>query len=257
MSRAFSLVELSIVLVILGLLTGGILGGQALIRASELRAIPSEYHRFQTATHIFRDKYFAIPGDFNNAQAFWGQSTVCAGAAATGTCNGNGDGILNVAGSAATGITAEIFQFWRQLQLAGLLEGSFTGTTAEASADAVLGGTNTPFSKYAQGTWAAAYSATTPNATYTYTLPGGYQNYFMLGVHYSLNLPANRLLKPEDAWNIDTKLDDGKPGTGRMIVRFWNNGCATGGAATTDLDISTYYLANTGAQCALYFPRAF
>ncbi|MGB1540395.1 MAG: prepilin-type N-terminal cleavage/methylation domain-containing protein, partial [Rickettsiales bacterium] len=63
----FSLVELSIVLVILGLLTGGILGGQSLIRAAELRSVSKEYEKYQTAINIFKDKYFALPGDFNNA----------------------------------------------------------------------------------------------------------------------------------------------------------------------------------------------
>lgn len=65
--NAFSLVELSIVLVILGLLVGGILAGQSLIRASELRAVTSEQARIVTAIQAFRDKYFALPGDMRNA----------------------------------------------------------------------------------------------------------------------------------------------------------------------------------------------
>ena len=59
----FSLVELSIVLVILGLLTGGILAGQSLIRAAELRSISTDYSRYIAAVQAFRDKYFALPGD--------------------------------------------------------------------------------------------------------------------------------------------------------------------------------------------------
>ena len=70
--RAFSLVELSIVLVILGLLTGGILAGQSLIRAAELRAVTTEYQRYVAAVQTFRDKYMALPGDMPNAIAFWG-----------------------------------------------------------------------------------------------------------------------------------------------------------------------------------------
>ena len=69
---AFSLVELSIVLVILGLLTGGILSGQSLIRAAELRSVTTEYSRYTAATYSFRDKYFALPGDMSNAESFWG-----------------------------------------------------------------------------------------------------------------------------------------------------------------------------------------
>ena len=74
MKKAFSLVELSIVLVILGLLVGGILTGQSLIRAAELRSVTTEFSQYQTAVMTFRDKYFAIPGDMKNARDFWGAS---------------------------------------------------------------------------------------------------------------------------------------------------------------------------------------
>ena len=70
--RAFSLVELSIVLVILGLLVGGILAGQSLIHAAELRAVSSEYQRYRTAIYAFRDKYLGLPGDITTATNFWG-----------------------------------------------------------------------------------------------------------------------------------------------------------------------------------------
>lgn len=70
----FSLVELSIVLVILGLLVGGILGGQSLIHAAELRAIPTETEKYQTALNTFRMKYFALAGDFDKATSFWGNA---------------------------------------------------------------------------------------------------------------------------------------------------------------------------------------
>lgn len=71
MKHGFSLVELSIVLVILGLLTGGILAGQSLIRAAELRSVSTEQSRWVTAANSFRDKYFALPGDFRDATKFW------------------------------------------------------------------------------------------------------------------------------------------------------------------------------------------
>jgi prepilin-type N-terminal cleavage/methylation domain-containing protein len=68
--RGFSLVELSIVLVILGLLTGGILAGQSLIRAAELRSITTQFNQYVSATQSFRDKYMALPGDMPNATRF-------------------------------------------------------------------------------------------------------------------------------------------------------------------------------------------
>ena len=68
-NQGFTLVELSIVLVILGLLVGGVLTGQSLIRAAELRTVSTQYATFSTAVNTFRDKYFTIPGDMTNASA--------------------------------------------------------------------------------------------------------------------------------------------------------------------------------------------
>ena len=56
-TRGFSLVELSIVLVILGLLVGGVLGGQALIRSSEIRSLIVDKDKYITAVQTFKNKY--------------------------------------------------------------------------------------------------------------------------------------------------------------------------------------------------------
>jgi len=133
-SRAgFSLVELSIVLVILGLLVGGVLAGRDLIRAAELRGATTEYARFMAANHAFRDKYMAWPGDITNATAFWGKdATNCNGhtgtAATPGTCNGNGDGQITV------GSGLELTRYWQHLALTGLIEGTYAGVAAAGGA---------------------------------------------------------------------------------------------------------------------------
>jgi len=66
-SAGFSLLELSIVLVIIGLIAGGIVAGSSMIRAAELRAVLTELTQYQTATNTFRDKYLGLPGDLRNA----------------------------------------------------------------------------------------------------------------------------------------------------------------------------------------------
>lgn len=128
--QAFSLVELSIVLVILGLLTGGILAGQSLIRAAELRSVTSDLGRYSAASRTFRDKYMGVPGDLLTATRFWGDNnSYCPdGAIANGTpgtCNGNGNGL--VADSLVATGTQEYTQALLQLSLAGLIEGSYAG----------------------------------------------------------------------------------------------------------------------------------
>ena len=65
----FTLIELSIVLVIIGLIVGGVLVGQDLIRAAYIRAQISQIEKFNTAVNTFYGKYQALPGDMNATTA--------------------------------------------------------------------------------------------------------------------------------------------------------------------------------------------
>lgn len=257
--KAFSLVELSIVLVILGLLVGGILAGQALIRASELRSASTEYQRFSTAIQSFRDKYFSIPGDFKEATRFWQRQVgtadcVTNSAAAvnsTGACDGNGDNIINVGTGAGT--ASEAYELWRHLALAGLIEGSYTGLGGSGGNYHSIIGTNIPQSKLSPGGWSVQALQNYAGNLYAFAMD--YGNAGILGASVTNSLSTGPLLKPEEAWNIDTKLDDGKPGYGKVIGNYWNNLCSVaddGGSANNDLAAS-YRLDISSVQCALYF----
>lgn len=249
--QGFSLVELSIVLVILGLLVGGILAGQSLIRAAELRAVTAESSRYTTAMSAFRDKYFAIPGDFNNASGFgWG------------SFNGSGNGWVE---NTATAGTNEISTFWIHLASAGLVEGSYTNVANTT----MTPGTNNPRSKMtsagwniiglggvaAAGTTSGPTNATAPAASTFYA--GTYGNALTFGGGTSAVLPTG-VLKSEEAWNIDTKLDDGRPDQGGVLT-LESQGSATAGAgcgnlatSTSALAASSYDLTNASATaCAL------
>jgi prepilin-type N-terminal cleavage/methylation domain-containing protein len=67
--RGFTLIELSIVLVIIGLLVGGVLVGQDLIRSAAVRATVRQIEKYNQSVNAFRGKYNAIPGDMNAATA--------------------------------------------------------------------------------------------------------------------------------------------------------------------------------------------
>ena len=255
---AFSLVELSIVLVILGLLTGGILGGQALIRAAEIRSVSAEHQRYIAAAQTFRDKYFAVPGDMTNATAFWGDNnSQCPNAAIAngtpGTCNGNGNGLLDF-GSVAGG-TAEFAQFWNQLAYAGLVEGNYTGLSCPANSYCATIGTDSPRSKLSNAGWSAS---SYPNgyAGDASTFAGSWGNALFFGAPHPLNGALNPILKPEEAWNIDTKADDGRPGTGKIIAFYWNNACANAASAADNAN-ALYRLDDANVRCALAFVQQF
>lgn len=263
MKQGFSLVELSIVLVILGLLTGGILAGQSLIRASELRSVTSEYQRIVTAAQTFRDKYMAVPGDMSNATRFWGRTVnaahcltnSAAAVTAPGTCDGTGNGTLESTNGASQ--SAEMFQFLNQLALAGLIEGTYSGMAGSADANHSTSG-NVFASKLGNGYFSPSYVAPSfAGDANAYALP--YNNHLRFGALGSGGSSHFALLRPEEAWGIDTKLDDGKPASGKVIAYFWNNLCAAaddGTHANNDFAAS-YKLTDNAVRCSLFFRDAF
>lgn len=257
----FSLIELSVVLVILGLLAGGVLSGQSLIRAAELRSVAQDAQKYTAAAYTFREKYFAIPGDMSNATQFWGFAGTTAAPnclstsgitaiSSPGTCDGNGDGSTDL--STAAGQTSEIFQAWKQLALSGLIEGTYSGLSGPAGRFDAVSGMNTPKAKLNNALWYISTNKNYPGDANTYKYDLG--NYFV--IHSSGNGP---ILKPEEAWNIDTKLDDGKPAGGKIVAKYWNNLCSAaddGSSAVDDL-VASYRLQDNTVQCALYFSNYF
>ncbi len=252
-NNAFSLVELSIVLVILGLLTGGILTGQSLIRAAELRSATTEMSKYLTVVHTFRDKYFALPGDMSNATKFWGSMTNCGAANPSGsgtqTCDGTGNGTLS--GAAAAGQTAEVFTFWQHLANAGLIEGTYTGITGPSGTVNAVIGTNVPASKLPTAGWTAStYNPASDPNNFAYN----YGNSLTLGANNGALDTSGKILTPEEAWNIDTKIDDGRPGTG-SVIGIHITTCTTA-ANNTDFN-APYRLNSTSKECAFRLRNVF
>jgi prepilin-type N-terminal cleavage/methylation domain-containing protein len=227
---AFTLVELSIVLVILGLLVGGVLAGQSLIRAAELRAVATEYRNYQTAFSAFKDKYFAFPGDMNNAVKFWGAAaggtadgydatcaSVTTAATGTETCNGNGNGLMgDLSGAAGQSGFYEFWRAWQQLGNAGLIEGRYSGVSGPGTSYDAVAGVNAPRSKFSGNIWTlwSLGAGTWTGVSYFHF---NYGNLLYYGGDSSTNMNYTSAMKAEEAFNIDTKIDDGKPNTGRIL----------------------------------------
>lgn len=252
----FTLVELSIVLVILGLLVGGVLTGQSLIRASELRSVITEYNNFKTAHNSFRDRYFGVAGDMNNGTAFWGKDNVaCTGHTGTtatpGTCNGNGDGNVNPGGAA--GGTGEIYRYWQQLALAGLIAGTYSGNAGSGSNIDSNNGINVPQSKISGAGWSIySWGVVGVNGGGLGNFEGNYYNTYLLGGDAG-NLNERDIVTGPEAWNVDTKMDDGKPGTGIMRVFEAAVVCQDAGTSTTVelAQTANYRLSGTSKGCGI------
>lgn len=251
---AFSLVELSIVLVILGLLVGGILAGQSLIRAAELRKISSDLQQYSTSLHAFRDKYFALPGDMANATAFWGirtgsGSTTGSDAACwltlgvrTGTCNGDGNG--KIQGTDAT--EAERYLSFQHLSYAGLIaSGGYTGASTSNSAVGVWAPTNAPYGPL--GTmWSILYFYG-PLTADAHFFDGAYNTN---AIRLYSNATAYKIIKPAEMWNLDTKMDDGKPATGILWV-YKSSSSRNPLCATSDMVTANYSLDVNDPVCSV------
>jgi prepilin-type N-terminal cleavage/methylation domain-containing protein len=242
--NGFTLVELSIVLVILGLLVGGVLTGQSLIRAAELRSVTTQYNGYLTAVNSFKDKYFALPGDMTNAQSFWGVAhatpATCVTTVGTGTqtCNGNGDGQIYP----STG-SDEWFRSWQHLASAGLIEGTYTGVVGSGGTNNVTTA-NAPRGRLGSSLW---FLASDQYAGAAYFPVAVARNNFRLGGATTTSWNSNAILKPEELWNIDTKMDDGKPGTGS--VTSWLSSFVANCASTSVASTADYVLSNTTLTC--------
>lgn len=119
----FTLIEIAIVLVIVGLLLGGILKGQELITQAKIRNVVNDFNGTSAAYYAYQDRYRAIPGDDINAAARW---TITQTPAPNG--NGTVDGNYNdINGSEAA-------YFWQDLRLSGLIAGAGTDTAPPQNA---------------------------------------------------------------------------------------------------------------------------
>ncbi len=121
--KGFTLIEISIVLVIVGLLLGGVLKGRELIENAKIKRVGNDFNGIAAAVYSYLDRYNAIPGDDSRAATRWiaGTNGVTAAAIA-----GNNNGILDVSATLANDETSQI---WDHLRRASLLGGS-SGTNA-------------------------------------------------------------------------------------------------------------------------------
>jgi prepilin-type N-terminal cleavage/methylation domain-containing protein len=121
----FTLVEIAIVLVIIGLLLGGILKGQEMITQAKIKNVVNDFNGITAAVNSYQDRYRALPGDDLNASTRWVSASAVSG-------NGNGQytGTYNNVLTAAPLAAEETNSFWWHLRLAGFVAGATSGAAA-------------------------------------------------------------------------------------------------------------------------------
>jgi prepilin-type N-terminal cleavage/methylation domain-containing protein len=227
-SRAFSLVELSIVLAIIALLIGGVMAGQSMVKAAELRSVMTDANNYITAVSNFRAQYRGLPGDILNATSYWSSTTP-----------GDGDGLVGPGTTVATRF--ELFEFWRQLNLAGFVDKAYTGVVGGGGANDFVIGSNIPSSRIAKSGFSAYYSYVSSSGSPFYQMNYGNMLTFGGNVGTNSGQPITANLTPPDAFTLDTKADDGLPGTGKWIANGTGGGAfGTATSCTTSANNSDF-----------------
>lgn len=194
-NAGFSLIELAIVTVIIGLLVGGIIGGREIIKSSQIQKMITDLASYESAFQQFKLKYSYLPGDFPTATTFWPDAT-----------NGNGDEQMN---QNTEGVAA-----WYHLSASRILEKPFTSTCC-----AFDPGVNMPELALRQ-----AFITTLYTTAHTGTTSAAACNIVGNGFQISPGAGAYNgpVLKPLEALIMDTKMDDGHPDQGRFCASSTN-----------------------------------
>ena len=238
-SAGFTLVELAIVLMIIGLLIGGVLRGQELMNNTRRSALIQQVKAYQGAIVSFQDTYSQFPGDMADAQA-----RVPGCTAANFCVNGDGNGLIgltipsavtsNQYGTAVPQI--ETTMFWKHMALAHLISGIMPNANP---ATPVTGETH-PAAKMANASFVVATKTT------------GEPDYFQSGPLLRFQQsPTNRgsALSVREARMIDEKMDDAMPNAGFVGAESVGSGCKTtdngNGRYTDNLEDTP--------RCILYF----
>jgi prepilin-type N-terminal cleavage/methylation domain-containing protein len=219
--QGFTLVELSIVIIIIGFLIAGISAGTSLIRQAKLSTIISDQQSYFSALNTFRDRYSYYPGDLPTASAYWPTAI-----------NGNGDGLVQ--------LFYEGFNAWHHLQLSGILLSINLDNNINE---------NEPISRIDQNVVWRIES----NSDNIYSIPANTRNSLQI-----LGL-GSEFLTTAEASMIDTKIDDGKPSDGNVYaIDDFNTGSiveADGVTTTVGIDLGSGNYASTAAKYNLSFTQ--
>jgi prepilin-type N-terminal cleavage/methylation domain-containing protein len=266
----FTLVELSIVLVIVTLMVAGVMIAREMVANARMQDAIKSSRQFSTAVMMFREKFNALPGDMPNATQFWG---VAAGGSGTGidatcsqlgdtspstgteTCNGNGDG--SVSGNGVVPVTNayyyERFRFWQHLANDGELPDHFTGVRGPGAFNDHVPGWNSPSSRYPSAEWTTFGARTGGCYSGSASVWNGcLGNMFELRNENDASYPV---MPAVDAYTIDAKIDDGLPATGKVVTY---KAAANPGCTTTNVEATALYnVTNAAIACSLIFTNAY
>lgn len=251
---AFTLVEVSIVLAIIGLLIGGVLAGQYTLRQSQLQSVVTDLAEYKSAFLEFKEEYGGMPGDLLDAVDYWGTDTTGTCPSGTNvpkkeTCNGDGDNEVDTIDSGTT--YSEWWRAWQHLSNAGLITGTFSGVAGSGGITHAVPGTNVPRGQVSNTGFTMRTLGSVSGVTGLFD--GEYGTVIIFGALNSSGYTYTPVLTTREASYIDTKIDDGRPGLGFLRsyngASGWNTNCPSSSTASS----ATYLLSTGGVNCSLIY----
>ncbi len=210
----FTLIEIAIVLVIIGLLLGGVLKGQELINSAKVKNLATDFRNIPVFIYGYQDKFRALPGDDKKLS-----DHVKGGTAASTPANVLGNGIIDGDWNSTTN-TDESYLFWQHVRLAGLTSGSTSTSAADYLPVNAAGGTI----GIQSGTSSVANTPIKDLSTTPVAIRGTY-------IICSPNILG------KFAKQLDLQLDDGNTATGSMMSTPTVSTYAPGASATATSSI--------------------
>lgn len=223
-NNAFTLVELAIILIIIGLITGGVVGTNSLIESAKINATITQLNSYNSSFKAFILEYDAIPGDFSEAYDY-GLTHLPSGvqiACRTINNNGSGDGDGKIEDrnfSTVMRHQSELINFWVHMQMAGVIDGDFNPYAANENCNHSTQRANRDFPE-SQGVGETIF-VLQDGVDLVFVLGGFKKEQSMTqitspeGGDNSISL---NLLTPKQASKVDRKIDDNKPLQGLVKV---------------------------------------
>ena len=202
----FTLVEIAIVLVIIGLLLGGILKGQELINSAKVKNLANDFRVIPTYIYAYQDKFKALPGDDPAADTHLPGGGL--------SDKGNGNGVIDGAWNSQTA-TDESFMFWRHVRLANLAAGPTVLADPEYVPKNAVSGI-------------LGVSSTTTAQIHITGMTGTYQ-------------VCSKGILGKFAKQLDIQMDDGNTATGSMRAVLDTAAVGTAAVATNLIDEAAAY----------------
>lgn len=255
--RGFSLLELSISLLVVGILIAGIVTAFELVENAKVNTFISELNSYKTAYTIFKDQYGQPPGDFNRAYQIWGSKcSTSEYSGNTALCNGGGDGYIYYLYTGLSGTfypTSDENRFaWKHLQLAGLVDKQFQVFSSDTAFNAFVPGVDSPqsiayphvgFNYDGYRDYCASHS-TTKWPTPFYPVLGNTINFGKTDNKADCYL-VKSAFTPAQMLAIDIKMDDGKIlATGAVGAHTGKFRAADSADATSEACVTASYIYN-------------